>query len=283
MEKTRIGTSGNPPHFFASQYGKDRLNAPAWIAEIGLDAYEVLFTHGVRMTDERAQIMGSTARKNDVQLSVHCPYFAVLTSEKEEVVIKSRERVKQSLWKASIMNATSAVLHPGYYTGEKPLERLRKELKQLSRWKEEQSIKTTINPEVMGKVSQLGTVDEVLELSSELEGVRPCIDFGHLHARTQGSMQTKEDFMKVFENVERKLGAEEVKRLHCHFAPLEFDAKGEVRHRMHTEKEFKPHPEPFCDAIKEFGITPTIISESKDSQDTAAIEIQEYLKRIRHM
>ncbi|MGM5480441.1 MAG: TIM barrel protein [Nanobdellota archaeon] len=280
--RLKVGTSGNPPNFFSSSYGKDRLNGPLWISSIGLNAYEVLFTHGVRMSEERAKIMGANARKNNVQLSVHCPYFAVLTSEKEDVVIRSRERVKRSLSRGNVMKATSAVLHPGYYTGTNPLHKLRQELKSLSKWRNEQSIITTINPEVMGKVSQLGTICEVLELCEDLEGVNPCVDFGHWHARTGGLLQSKEDFIKIFEQVENKLGRESLKTLHCHFAPLEYNKKGEVRHRAHHEREFKPHPEPFCDAIKECNMTPTIISESRDSQDTAALEIKRYLEKIKY-
>ena len=215
-------------------------------------------------------------------MSVHCPYFAVLTSDKKDIVERSRERVKKSLLRAHTMGATSAVLHPGYYKGENPFEQLKQELKKLCEWKKEEGIKTTINPEVMGKKSQLGSVKEVLEMCSEIEGLAPCVDFGHLHARNNGMLQTKKDFRKVFEQIEEYLGGKGLKKLHCHFAPLEYNDKGEIRHRAHTEREYKPHPEPFCDLIKEFKMNPTIISESRDSQDTAALEMKAHFKKINY-
>ena len=280
MAKVFLGTSGNPPNFFDSEFKKDRLLAPLWINDIGLNAYEVLFTHGVKMTDERAKIMGANAKKNNIKLSVHAPYFVVLTSDKEDVVARSRERMKASLTRAQIMGATSAVVHPGYYKGSDPLGQLKKEFKALSRWKDDLGIKTTINPEVMGKKSQLGSVSEVLEMCAEIEGLAPCVDFGHLHARDNGFLQSEKEFRSIFEQIESTIGIKELRSLHCHFAPLEYNGKGEIRHRAHTERDYKPHPEPFCDLIKEFKMSPTIISESRDSQDTAAIEMREYFKKI---
>lgn len=282
MTKVYLGTSGNPPNFFESEFKKDRLLAPLWINSIGLNAYEVLFTHGVKMTEERAKIMGDNAKKNNIKLSVHAPYFAVLTSDKEDVIVRSRERVRKTLSRANIMEATSAVLHPGYYNGNNSFKQLKKELKKLCKWKEEQGIKTTINPEVMGKKSQLGSISEVIEMCSEIEGLAPCVDFGHLHARDNGFLKSKKEFRIVFEQIEKGLGKEGLRNLHCHFAPLEYNDKGEIRHRAHTEREYKPHPEPFCDLIKEFKMNPTIISESRDSQDTAAIEMRDYFKKINY-
>jgi deoxyribonuclease-4 len=162
------------------------------------------------------------------------------------------------------------------------MAQLKKELRNISKWKENQGIKTTINPEVMGKKSQLGSVSEVIEMCSEIEGLAPCVDFGHLHARDNGFLQSEKEFRIIFEQIEKGLGIKELRKLHCHFAPLEFGAKGEIRHRAHTERDYKPHPEPFCDLIKEFKMSPTIISESRDSQDGAAIEMREYFKKIHY-
>lgn len=125
----------------------------------------------------------------------------------------------------------------------------------------------------MGRISQLGSLNDVLTICENTECL-PCIDFGHLHARSLGAMNTKEDFKKILVEIEDRLGRGVLKELHCHFYPVDFTEKGEKVHRAVMEKNVFPRFEPFGELIKEFNIYPVLISESRDSQDIGALQMK---------
>ena len=270
----RFGTSGNPPNFFKSKYGKDRKNAVDWINSIGLNAYELLMTYGARTKVETAEYVGKRAKELDVEISVHGPYYVVLTSDREKVVSRSINELVKTLKLADILGAKKVVLHPGFYNGN-AIDRFVSGMKKVMN---EYYGDAIVLPETMGKKSQLGSVKEILEICERTESV-PCIDFGHVHARENGSLKTTQDFRNVIEQIEKVLGREAVKKLHCHFYPVEFTDKGERKHRAVTEKNVFPQFKHFAPVIKEFKMNPTLISESKDSQDIGALQMKRIMQR----
>ena len=269
----RFGPAGNPPNFYESEFGKDRINAPIWCRSIGLNANERQMTYGARMKEEDAITFGQLAKKHDVALSVHGPYYVVLTSDKERVFKNSVAELIRTAHLAKLMGATKVVFHPGF---GRDATRVIEGLKEVETQKDK-SVK--ICPETMGKISQLGSLNEVLDICENTES-EPCIDFGHLHARTLGSLMEKENFREVLNEIEKRLGRLALKRLHCHFYPIEFTDKGEKVHRAVTEKDFFPQFEPFAELIKEYKMTPTLISESKNSQDIGALHMRDVLRRL---
>lgn len=271
--KIKLGTSGNPPNFFKSKFGKDRINAVDWIASIGLNAYELLMTYGARTKPEVAKIIGEKARKLKVSLSVHAPYYVVLSSPKQEVFENSIQELVKTLNLAEIMGAEKVVFHPGFKNHEKAMENCIKGIKEV---KKNYIGKVKLLPETMGQKSQLGSLQEVLQICIETN-TEPCIDFAHVHAREGGILKNRDDFEKIVVEIKEKLGEEVLKRLHCHFYPVEFNEKGEKKHRAYNEKDFHPQFEGFAAIIKKFNMSPTIISESRDSQDLAALEMQKIL------
>jgi deoxyribonuclease-4 len=273
FEKMKFGPAGNPPNFFKSEFRKDRLNAPVWCKSIGLNANERQMTYGARMKEEDAVKFGKLARKNEVELSVHGPYYVVLTSEKKGVFDNSVKELIKTCHLASLMKAGRVVFHPGF---GRDVKKVIKGLKMVEKDKPK-SVK--ILPETMGKISQLGDLNEVLSICEETE-CDPCIDFGHLHARTLGSLKKEEDFRKILVEIEKRLGKKTVRKLHCHFYPIDFTDKGEKVHRAVMEKNVFPRFKDFAPLIKEFEMTPTLISESKDSQDIGALEMRGVMEEM---
>ncbi|NQV09140.1 TIM barrel protein [Candidatus Woesearchaeota archaeon] len=271
--KIKYGTSGNPPNFFKSEYGKDRMNAPEWINSIGLNSYERLMTYGARMKEEDALTFGKKAKKFDVQLSVHGPYYVVLTSEKQRVIKNSIKELIKTLHLSDIMGSKKVILHPGF---GKDINKFIKNMKIVEKDKPKNVF---VYPETMGKKSQLGSVDEVITICESTECL-PCIDFGHVHARDGGSLMRKQDFREILEEIEKRLGKKILKNLHCHFYPVEFNEKGERKHRAVIEKNVFPVFPPFGELIDEFGMYPTLISESRDSQDIGALQMQKTMNFI---
>lgn len=270
--KIRFGTSGNPPNFFKSEFGKNRVNAPDWINSIGLNAYERMMTYGARMREEDAVELGKRAKRHDIALSVHAPYYIVFTSEKSRVVKNSINEMLKTIHLSGLIGAKKIIFHPGF--GE-DVNKVIRSLKVIEKDKPEH---IKILPETMGKKSQLGSLNHVLVIC-ENTGCLPCIDFGHLHARNLGSLKEKEDFKKILIEIENRLGRKALKNLHCHFYPVDFTDKGEKVHRAVTEKNVFPRFEPFAEIITEFKIYPTLISESRDSQDIGALHMQSVMKK----
>jgi deoxyribonuclease-4 len=274
--ETRFGTSGNPPNFFKSKFGDDRKNAIDWIDSIRLNAYEYMMTYGARTKEEKAKYLAQKSKQLDVEMSVHAPYYVVLTSDKQKVVENSIKEMIKTLRLAELMNSKKVIFHPGF-NSKNALLKCTKGLQKIMRTCDN---KMKILPETMGKLSQLGSLKDVITICGET-GCLPCIDFGHLHARSLGGLKEKEDFRKIITEIEKKLGKSIIKNLHCHFYPVEFTGKGEKRHRAVTEKNVFPKFEQFAPIIKEFNMNPTLISESRDSQDIGALQMKEILTNLR--
>ena len=287
-EIIRIGTSGIPPNFWKTEFSKgkeSRVNIPLWISDIGLNAYEVLYTYGARMKLENAIKIKENAEKNNIWLTVHAAYYVVLTSIDPAGVKRSQGELLKAIKLADIMNAHNIILHPGYY-GEDPIkarERFINNLKPVVKEMKELGIeKPRISPEIGGKKSQLGSLDDIITICENVEYTVPCIDFAHLHAREDGSLKNKDRYVEVFNEIEKRLGREALHNLHCHFYPVDYTLKGEKVHKAYNEKEYYPHFEEFGDLIKEYKMKPTLISESHDSQDLAGLDMKKYLKGINY-
>ena len=271
--KIHFGPAGNPLNFFNSPLSKDRLAVSEWCASIGLNAEERQMTYGARMKPEDAIRFGKISKKFNVKLSVHGPYYVVLTSEKQRVLDNSVRELAKTCKLAELMGATKVVFHPGFGADVKKVISGIKKVEKLK------SNPVTICPETMGKISQLGSLDQVLQICENTES-EPCIDFAHLHARHQGHPKTKLEFKRILEEIENRLGKKSLKNLHCHFYPIEYTDKGEKVHRAVTEKNVFPQFQPFGELIKEFKMTPTLISESKNSQDLGALEMKETMVKL---
>jgi len=231
ISKIKFACSGHPPNFFKSELSKQRFGILEWSANIGLNAQERLMTYGARMKEEDAIKFGDLAKKFKIDLSIHGPYYVVLNSLKEQVVKNSIAELIKTIKLAELMNTKRVVLHPGFGTN---LDLFIKRMHQVEKEKPSDVI---VRVETMGKLSQLGSFEEIIQICENTE-CRPCIDFAHVYARSLGKIKTTEDFRQMMIQIENRLGKKILKELHCHFYPVEFTNKGEKVHRAVTEKMF---------------------------------------------
>jgi len=277
-DRVRFGPAGNPLDFKGPT-----VEAPIYIKEEGLDAYEYQGVRGVRIKEDTARELGKNAKENDVYISLHGPYYINLASDKKETFKKSKERLLDSMRAAMWMGARKVVFHPGYYGEKTPSEALKMcigALKEVIEKAKAEGIKgVLLAPETTGKISQLGSLNEILTMCEEVEMVCPTIDWAHIHAREQGSIKGKREYEKILYEIEKRLGSAVLKDLHCHFTKVEFTDKGEKTHRLLSEKEFGPPFEPLAEIIVEWDLKPVIISESP-TLDRDAINMKKIYERI---
>jgi len=281
-DRPRFGPAGVPPSFRRLKAALE--DVPKLLQKEGLDAFEyqaVRWGGKPQIKREVAEKLGSEAEKHDVWLSLHGSYFINFCGEKN-VIEASKQRLIACATAAEWMNAHIVVFHPGFYGKKEPKEVFRNCLEALKDVVENMKTlgikKVKIGPETMGKQSQFGSLEEILKLCEEVEQTQPVIDWAHLHARDKGRFRTIEDFRKVVEEIENRLGTEAVKDMHCHFTKVEFTEKGEKRHHTLDEAEYGPDFTLLAKVIVEFKLRPVIISESP-VLDVDAVKMRDILQR----
>jgi deoxyribonuclease-4 len=281
-DRPRFGPAGVPPVFRLMK--ATLADVPRLLHEEGLDAFEYEAVHWgkkpqVNMDD--AERFGLEANENDVWLSLHGSYFINLCGT-NAIVEASKKRLIACATAAAWMNAHVVVFHPGFYGGKSPREafeicaKVLKEVVEVMRMLGIRNVK--LGPETMGRLHQLGTLDEVLNLCEMVEQTQLVIDWSHLHARDRGRFRTVEDFRKVVQYIEDRLGTEAARNMHCHFTKIEFNEKGERRHHILEEEGYGPDFEMFAKVIAEFRLVPVVISESP-ILDLDAIRMRDLLRK----
>ncbi len=262
----RFGPSGLP-----IGYNGESHRVCSYLREIGLDAYEYQATYGVRISKQSALKLKENSKESDVRVSMHGPYYINLSSNKDDVVERSVQRLIQSARAAEWMGAYRIVFHPGFYTKYTQVEamkRLNKAVEDLTEQLESLQITDYIfAPETTGKKSQLGSLEEIIEICRTHEKFAPTVDFAHLHARDRGILKNKGDYGRIFGLLEDELG---LNTLHCHYTHIEFTDKGERRH--HTLREdYGPPLEPLLEEIIERGWDITLICETPLLEEDALL------------
>lgn len=277
MKKAFFGPGGNSDAFRLAGF-KSTLEAPAWLSSIGLDAYEYEAGNGISAGREALAEIGKEAELYDVRMSLHTPYFISLSGIVTETRLKSIGYIKESLEAAHLLGAKTIVVHCGSCAKISRDEAMRLSADTLIRTLSEVSTYgIKIGIETMGKKNQLGTLDEVLELCRIDSALAPVIDFGHLNARDLGGVfKNADDYLRVFDKIDRTLGATYADDLHCHFSKIEWTDKGERRHLTFEDEIYGPEYEPLVDAIIRGGYHPTIICESAGTQSDDALLMKKY-------
>ena len=278
----KFGSAGNPDRFYNEGH-KASSEMPAWLKANGLTAYEYQCGNGVRITDATARVLGDAAREAGIALSLHSPYYISLSSVEEEKRVKSVDYILQSLKAADAMGATRVVVHSGSCAKidrATALAYAKETIRMALSAADEAGLgHIAICPETMGKINQLGTLEEVLELCLLDERMLPTIDFGHIYARTLGGLTAVEHFAALLEQLENALGWERARQFHCHFSPIEFTNAGEKKHLTFAQKEFGPDFAPLAELLSKRDWCPTIISESAGTQaDDAMLMRDLYLR-----
>jgi len=250
------------------------------IAELGLGCMEVEFVQGVKMSPEVAVSVGELAARKNVVLTAHGPYFVNLNAVERQKVHMSKERILQTARIAALFGARSITFHAAFYLKSTPAETyamVKRHLQEVMNTLRKEGNKVTISPEVTGKSSQFGTLEELLQLSSEIEGILPCIDFSHWHART-GKANSYQEFLAVLDQVEKKLGRRGLDNMHIHLSGIAYGKKGELKHLMLPDSDLR-YAE-LLKALKERRAKGVIICESAPYIEQDALLLQRTYREL---
>jgi deoxyribonuclease-4 len=279
----RFGPAGVPPIFRI--LGAQSFDVPRLLREEGLDAFEyqaVRWGQKPQMKQEDAERLGVEARKNDVLLSMHGSYYVNL-SGKKAVVEASKRRLVACATAARWMSAYVVVFHMGFYGLVEKSYAFRScvnALKDVVATMNSLGIRNVkLGPETMGRVFQVGSLDEILTICEEVEQTQLVIDWAHMHARHQGRFRKVEDFRAVVEEVERRLGTEAARNMHCHFSKIEYTDKGERRHHVLDEARYGPDFQMLAEVIAEFNMRPVMICETP-LLDVDAVKMRDALREV---
>lgn len=280
----RIGPSGNSLSFYESGH-KNTVEAPQWLQSIGLTAFEYSFGRGVNLSDETALKIGEQAKKYDIEMSVHAPYYINFANPSEEMIVKSIEYVIRSALKVRLLNGKRVVFHPAacgkaprseaFLTTLKNVHKLSLALRETLPFDD-----YIVCPETMGKFQQIGRVEEVIELCKMDEHFYPCYDFGHINSYMLGGLKTKDDYRRIIDLTFEELGEQKTKNMHVHFSKIEYGNSGEIRHLTFADNVYGPDYEPLAQLIDEYKMTPFIICESKEIMADDALLMKKYHENI---
>ena len=262
-----FGTGGTPH----SSKSKSTMDGIRRIAELGLGCMEIEFVQGVKMGEAGARLVGEVASKAGVKLSAHGPYFINLNAHEPEKIRASQDRLLQTARIASICGAESVTFHAAYYLGdppEKAYSAVKKYLEEVMHQLKREDNRVWIRLETMGKLSEFGSIEEVLSLSSELERVAPCLDFAHWHART-GNFNSYQGFTSILEQVEERLGRAALDNMHIHVSGIDYGKKGEIKHLNLKESDF--HYAELLRALRDYEAKGIVICESPNLEEDALL------------
>ena len=275
--RAAFGPAGNADEF-AARY-KSSLDAPAWLSAQGLELYEYQCGKGVNIGEETARKLGQRAREHQVRLSLHAPYFINLANPDPESLRKTAGYIVSACRAADQMGADRVVIHSGAL-----MKRTRREALSIALASLKEIVATVdgeglghihLCPETMGKLGQLGDLDEVLELCTLDERLVPCIDFGHLYARSLGADEGEEAVERMLSRVAEVLGEERASRFHSHFSMIAFTpGGGEKCHLTFDQTDFGPDYRPLMAAVARRGWGHTFICESAGTQARDALAMQ---------
>lgn len=279
----KFGAAGNGDLFYAQGF-KASEEMPGWLKNFGLDAYEYQCGNGVRIKEETARKIGKNAEEKGILMSLHSPYYINLATPEEEKRIKSIDYIVQSLTAADYMGANRVVVHSGALgkmTREEALEFAKITVKLAQQTADEMGFgHIHLCIETMGKINQLGNLDEVMELCRIDDRLLPTIDFGHLNARTLGGLKTYEDFLCVFDTIENKLGSDRLKIFHSHFSKIEYTKGGEKKHLTFADDVFGPDFDHVAEIVYKKGLSPVFICESAGTQPEDALAMKQMYNNL---
>lgn len=279
----KFGPAGNDVMFYEKGY-KDSIDAPKFINEMGLSAYEYPCGRGILIKKDKAEQIAKEAQKYNIQISVHAPYFINFASPEEEQIQKSFKYVLDSLKLVKAFGGNRIVVHTGSnskQTRDVALFNCSKNLKRLASLVHEQGFDDCfVCLETMGKYTQIGNYQEIVEFCKIDKIFIPTFDFGHINCTMQGALKTKGDYEKILQYAIDNLGYDKIKNVHIHFSQIEYSQKGEVKHLQLDNGKFGPEFAPLAEALLKLEIEPVIICESRDIMAQDALKLQNIYKNV---
>lgn len=275
MKELLFGTAGIP--FSANP--RTTSDGIKHVRKIGLGAMELEFVRNINISKEKAPEIKKIAEESNVVLTCHAPYYINLNSLEEAKVRASIDRILNSARIANLCGGYSICFHAGFYMGinaKKVYSTIKNNLKEIVSTLKKENNAIWIRPETTGKETQFGNVDEILQLSQELDNVMPCVDFAHFHARTNGNYNTYNEFASILEAIEKKLGKKGIENMHMHITGIAYGEKGEKNHLNLEESDLKYKE--LLRALKDFKVKGVAISESPNIEGDALLMKRVYEK-----
>ncbi len=267
MERLFFGTGG-VPH---STWTRSTVDGIRHIAELGLGSMEIEFVHGVKMGEASAREVAEVAKNLGIKLSVHAPYYINFNAHEPEKIKASQDRLLQAARIGALCEAENVVFHTAFYLGDPPDEvynRVKQYLREVIRILRRENNRIWIRPEIMGKGTQFGTIEEVINLCTEVEGLAPGIDFAHLHARN-GVVNSYPEFAAILGKVKDRLGRASLDNMHIHFSGIRYGAKGEISHLNLKESDLQYIE--LLRALRDFEVKGLVICESPNLEEDARL------------
>jgi deoxyribonuclease-4 len=273
----KFGPSGNSRGFY-EEGNLHSEQAFEWLSKKGLDAYEYSFGRGINLSDAKAEIFRNESKKHSIEISVHAPYYINFANPDPEMIKKSIMYLINSCKKLAVLGGKRVVFHAatvGKLTRQEAFDLCLKNIDLLiSAIYENKLNDFYFCAETMGKINQIGDVDEVAQIVNRDACFLPAIDFGHLNARTLGGIKSKDDYKSIVEKLFSTVGEYKTKNMHVHFSKIEYSKGGEVRHLTLADTQFGPPFEPLAYVIDEYKLSPIIISESEGTQAEDALTMK---------
>ncbi len=251
---------------------RDTVEGIKTVRQLGLDAMEIEFVKGVRLSEAKAREVRKVAENEGVRLTVHAPYWINLNSQDPVKYKNSIQHILNSARIGFIAGATSVCFHPAFYQKTDPeivYQRVKEALEEVMDTLKEEGIDIAIRPETMGKPSQFGSLEEVVRLSKEIPGVLPLLDFAHLHARAGGKFNSYEEFVQILRYVKQELGPQALQDVHFHVSGIDYGPKGERKHLILEESDFRYQD--LLRAFRDEGVSGIIICESPNLEEDTAL------------
>ena len=279
----KFGPSGNSESFYALGYAHTE-QAAKFVKERGLNCFEYSFGRGVRITEAKALAINEAFAREGVEISVHAPYFINFANPDDEMAAKSYGYVLDSAKACKLMGGKRIVFHPaaqGKANRFEAVDLTEERLKILREYIYLNNLQDMIFcPETMGKLAQIGTIEEVTRFCKVDEVFTPCVDFGHINAREQGALKSVDDYKSRLSYMIDELGFERMQNLHIHFSKIMYSAKGEVKHLTFADSVYGPEFEPLAIALKDLRLQPFIVSESDGTQVEDAMEMRAIYEKL---
>ncbi|MEK6943263.1 MAG: TIM barrel protein [Nanoarchaeota archaeon] len=275
MKHLLFGTAGIP----LSTNPRTTGDGIQHVKTLGLGAMEMEFVHSVNISKEKAPEIKKIAEDNEVILTCHAPFFINLNSNEPAKLNASIQRILNSARITNLCGGYSTCFHAGFYQGQDPkkvYENIKKAMKEIVSTLKKENNNIWIRPETTGKATQFGDMNEILQLSQELDNVMPCVDFAHFHARTNGKYNSYKEFASILEAIEKKLGKKGLENMHMHVTGIAYGEKGEKHHLTLEESDLKYKE--LMKALKDFNVKGVAISESPNIEQDALLMKKVYNK-----
>jgi deoxyribonuclease-4 len=276
MDKLIFGTAGIP----LTTTNPTTINGIKRVKAVGLGAMELEFVRSINISEKIAPIIKETAKKSGVILTAHAPYFINLNAIEKSKIIASKKRIIDSANITRLCGGYSVTFHAGFYLKQNPtkvFKTIKSNILDIRKTMNEQGNNVWLRPETTGKITQFSGLKELLKISQETEKIMPCIDFAHMHARTNGKNNTTQEFRDMLEQVETYLGKEGLKEMHIHMSGIHYTEKGE-RHHLPLENSDMNYKD-LLKVLKEFKAKGVIICESPTLERDALL-MKKYYEKI---